>query len=99
MGTNFPAPGFYRREEGEYFVSERRNEVRLPMYARLDVRATRTFTWSRQRLTLFAEVMNVLNRDNVRYNPPSVDSRTGRAARLFESLIPIVPSAGILVEF
>ena len=99
MGTNFPAPGFYRRVAGEYFIGEERNEVRLPVYARLDLRATRTFTWSGQRLTLFAEVMNVLNRDNVRYNPPSIDSRTGRAARLFESLIPIVPSAGILVEF
>ena len=50
-------------------------------------------------MTAFVEVINVLNRDNVRYNPPSIDSRTGRAARLFESLIPIVPSAGILVEF
>ena len=98
-GTNFPAPGYYRAEGDTYFVSDRRNEVRLPFYARLDVRASRTFHWPRQRLTLFGEVMNVLNRDNVRYQPPSIDSRTGRASRLFESLIPIVPSAGLLIEF
>ena len=56
-------------------------------------------TWSRKRLTLFAEVINLLNRENVRFNPPGVSTSTGRASNLYESLIPIVPSAGILIEF
>ena len=43
--------------------------------------------------------MNVLNRDNVRFNPPGVNTSTGRVSSLFESMIPIVPSAGILIEF
>ena len=37
--------------------------------------------------------------DNVRYNPPGVNTRTGQLSNLFESMIPIVPSAGILIEF
>jgi hypothetical protein len=99
IGSNFPVPGYYRELDDTFFISDRRNEERLPVYARLDIRASRTFTWARGRLTLFGEVINVLDRDNVRSNPPSIDSRTWQARRLFETMIPIVPSAGILIEF
>ncbi len=43
--------------------------------------------------------MDLLNRDNVRFSPTGVNTRTGRATGLFESMISVVPSAGILVEF
>jgi hypothetical protein len=99
MGSNFPAPGYYEETGGQYFLSETRNDLRLPSFARLDLRANRTFTWSTKRLTIFAEVINVLNKENVRYHPPSIDVRTFEARRLFESLLPVVPSAGILIEF
>jgi hypothetical protein len=99
VGSNFPVPGYYREQDGTYFISDRRNEERLPVYARLDIRASRTFTWARARMTLFGEVINALDRDNVRSNPPSIDSRTWRVSHLFETMIPIVPSAGVLVEF
>ena len=98
-GSNVPAPGYYTQRNGEYFVSTSRNDVRLPTYSRVDLRANRTFNWSRKRLTLFAEIMNVLNRDNVRFTPPGVNTGTGRVSNMFESMIPIVPSAGILIEF
>ena len=48
---------------------------------------------------LFGEIMNLLDRDNVRFNPPGINTATGRVSGLFESMIPIVPSAGILIEF
>jgi hypothetical protein len=99
MGSNFPAPGYYTEANGRYYVGETKNDVRLPSFARLDLRLNRTFTWSTRRLTLFAEVINVLNRENVRYHPPSIDGRTFEARRLFESLLPVVPSAGLLIEF
>ena len=99
VGSNFPVPGYYREQDGVQYVDDVRNELRLPVYARLDLRASRTFTWSRSRMTLFAEVINVLDRDNVRSNPPTVDSRTWQVRHLFETMIPIVPSAGILLEF
>jgi hypothetical protein len=98
-GSNFPAPGYYRETDGRYFMNTVRNELRLPSFARLDLRANRTFDWPRRRLTLFAEVINVLNRENVRYHPPSIDGRTLEARRVFESLLPVVPSAGLLFEF
>ena len=99
MGSNFPIPGYYSKQGEQYFVSDRRNDLRLPSYARLDLRANRTFDWSRKRLTLFAEVINVLNRENVRFNPPRVTTATRQVTRLFDSLVPVVPSAGILLEF
>jgi hypothetical protein len=98
-GTNVPAPGYYAQEGSGYVVSPVRNTLRLPTYSRVDLRANRTFNWSRKRLTLFAEVINLLNRDNVRFNPPGVNTATRQVSNLFESLIPIVPSAGILIEF
>src|SRR5262245_14809236 len=98
-GTNVPAPGYYVQQGSDFFVSSTRNTLRLPTYSRVDVRANRTFNWSRKRLTLFAEVINLLNRENVRFNPPGVNNSTGRVSNLYESLLPIVPSAGILIEF
>jgi TonB dependent receptor/Carboxypeptidase regulatory-like domain len=99
VGSNFPAPGYYAEADDRYFVGGTRNDVRLPSFARLDLRANQTFAWSSRRLTLFVEVINVLNRENVRYHPPSIDGRTFEARRLFESLLPVVPSAGLLLEF
>ena len=98
-GSNTPAPGYFSDSGNGFLVTSERNRVRLPSYARLDLRANRTFSWAHRRLTLFAEVINVLNRENVRYRPPSIDTRTGRVGRMFETLIPVVPSAGVLMEF
>ena len=56
VGSNFPIPGYYASLGGVYFVTDVRNTERLPVYSRLDLRANRTFNWSRRRLTLFAEV-------------------------------------------
>jgi hypothetical protein len=97
-GSNSPAPGYYGGVPGGYMLIDRRNELRLPAYSRLDLRANRTFQWGDRRVTLFAEVMNVLNRANVRFNPPSVSS-TGTLRHIFERMIPVIPSAGMLVEF
>lgn len=98
-GSNVPAVGYWEQQGDAFFVGSARNTVRVPLYSRLDVRANRTFNWASKRLTLFVEVMNVLGRDNVRYEAPGVDVRTGRAFGLFNSMIPRVPSAGVLIEF
>jgi hypothetical protein len=99
IGSNFPIPGYYAERDGGYVVSDQRNTARLPVYSRLDLRANRAFDWSRKRLTLFAEVVNVLNRDNVRFNPPGVNVTTRVVTKPFDSMLPIIPSLGILIEF
>jgi hypothetical protein len=99
MGSNTPVVGYWEQRHGDYFVGSTRNALRVPAYARLDLRANRTFNWQTKRLTLFVEVMNVLGRENVRYERPGVNPRTGQAFGIFSSMIPRVPSAGILIEF
>jgi hypothetical protein len=99
MGSNVPIPGYYTQVGDAYFLSAQRNTLRLPTYGRLDLRANRTFAWGRRRLTLFAEVINVLNQENVRFTPPRVSTVTRQVTGLFDSLVPVIPSAGILIEF
>jgi hypothetical protein len=79
-------------------VSSQRNTLRLPAYSRLDIRADRAFNWSCRRLVLFLDVANVLNHTNVRNASYFVD-RAGRVFETMESLMPIVPSGGFVIEF
>jgi outer membrane cobalamin receptor len=97
-----PAPGAPPLLGGEiplfYGLSDTRNTLRLPAYARLDVRGDRTFTWSGRRVTLFAEVANAFNRRNLRNVPYGVDS-AGRVIGGTDAMMPILPSAGFVIEF
>ena len=99
IGSNFPIPGYYAQVDGTYVLTDVRNTERLPVYARMDLRANRAFNWSRRRLTLFAEVINVLNRANYRFQPPGVNLTTRVVTYPLDSLLPIVPSVGFLIEF
>jgi hypothetical protein len=99
IGSNFPIQGYYASRDEAYFVTDLRNTARLPVYGRLDLRANRAFNWSRRRLTLFAEVINLLNRDNVRFSPPGVNVTTRMTTKPFDSMLPIIPSVGVLIEF
>jgi hypothetical protein len=110
-GSNYPITGYVGEQTmpnaPQLFGGNRplffgltgvRNTLRLPPYARLDVRVDRAMSWSGQRVTLFAEVANALNRRNERNVPYSVDPN-GRISGVTDSLLPIVPSAGVVVEF
>jgi CarboxypepD_reg-like domain len=111
-GSNYPIRGYVGRQSfspnapalfgGErplfFGLTDLRNTLRLPAYARLDVRADRNVSWSARRVTLFVEVANVLNRRNERNVPYSV-GRAGQLNGVTDSLLPIVPSAGFVIEF
>jgi hypothetical protein len=99
--SNFPIAGYWETREPRfgYFVGDARNQLRLPAYSRLDLRADRTATLGRARLTVFAEVSNVLNRANYRAGEFDVNAVTGRVTDLTEDMLPIVPSLGLRVEF
>lgn len=73
--------------------------TRLLTYARLDLRANRTFNYTKRRLTLFVEVVNVLGRTNLGPADRTVRTRTAEVVDAVETLFPLLPSAGILVEF
>jgi len=100
VGSNYPIPGYLERRDDDVYVSAARNLVRVPTYARFDVRANRAFNFDARRLTLFVEVVNVLGRTN--YAPGYDGMRVlpnGRAVGTMQSLFPFLPAAGILIEF
>jgi hypothetical protein len=111
-GSNYPLTGYIGAAparlgtapviDGQpafYALTDRRNTLRLPVYSRLDVRADHAFLWSSgRRLVLFVEVANVFNHTNLRSTPFDVD-RAGRVFNSTQTLMPIIPSAGFVVEF
>ena len=98
-GSNFPIVGYVGQDASGYLLSAQRNGIRLPAYSRLDLHADRTFTYRKNRLTLFLEVVNAMNRDNYRPNSPGVNINTRRVFDPIESLFPLLPVAGLLIEF
>ena len=106
-GSNFPTPGYYEARPLPtaaqpvelYFLSTARNRLRVPVYNRLDVRANRTFSWRMTRMTLFAEVLNLYARDNVRASQPAINGVTHQVFGLYGSMFPLIPSAGLSIEF
>jgi hypothetical protein len=80
-------------------VGTERNTLPVPPYSRLDMRVNRAFTWEQKRLTLYVEVINVYNRENVRYASAGINGRTFEAFGLFDTMFPRIPSVGFLLEF
>jgi hypothetical protein len=77
--------------------------ARLPLYARVDFRATFKPGWMNRRWQIYIEVMNVLNRKNasslapeLAYDPNS-DRPSVRTVR--EGSLPLLPSLGVRFRF
>jgi hypothetical protein len=98
-GSNFPIAGYIGEDANGYVLSAQRNSARLPAYSRLDLRADRTFTYQKSRLTLFIEVVNATNHDNYRDGGFSLNTNTRRISGPLDSLFPLLPVAGVLIEF
>jgi hypothetical protein len=98
-GTNFPIPGYVVARDGRLVVTDRRNLARLPAYTRLDLRADRAFGHAERRLTLFVEVLNVLNRSNLGLADGAIRRDTGEAVGFTERLYPRLLTAGVRFEF
>ncbi len=80
--------------------NRQRNRVRLPAYPRADVRISKSLQWKSWRATLFAEIMNLANRDNERYDSfGGYNAQTRQAFPRFDKLFPIIPAAGIMFEW
>ena len=88
-GSGFPIPGFLRKQGSTYYLAEARNQVWLDAYQRADVRVNRMFHLRRARLTLYGEVVNVLNRANYRFD--SFNGYNSRTALASVALIEYAP--------
>jgi hypothetical protein len=98
-GSNFPIAGYVEQDPTGYTLSAQRNGLRMPTYARLDLRGDRTFTYRKSRLTLFMEVVNATNHENYRLNGFGVNILSRRVFDPVESVFPLLPVAGVLIEF
>lgn len=99
-GSGFPIPGFLRAEGSAYFLAPFRNRVRLKPYHRADVRLNKSFTFDRWKLTLYGEIINLFHRDNFRFDTfTGYNPQTARAFVLLDKMVPILPSAGVMLEF
>jgi len=99
-GSGFPVPGYFRQEGDDYWLSDQRNQVRVAAYHRLDVRLNKAYVYRKWKLTLYVEVVNLLDRKNYRYEElRRYNPETGAASLSFGKLFPILPSAGVVFEF
>ena len=102
-GNGQPVPGFYRQTGTQvgtgYFLSNARNTTRLPVYSRVDVRVNKAFLFKNWKLTLNGEVINATNRNNLRYAGFDGYYPDGRVFGQLDRVLPILPSAGVVVEF
>jgi hypothetical protein len=86
-GSGYPLPGFFRLQGGLYYLAESRNAVRLDAYSRIDARINKAYVFDRWKLTLYGEVINLLNRSNYRFDSFGGTTPTGRASVLTGCLI------------
>jgi hypothetical protein len=106
IGSSFPIVGYLSGTADNARLDADRNGLRLPVYARLDLRANRAFNLSSKRLTLFVEVINVFGRSNLAAScacaswadAPRVFSN-GRVIRTTQEMFPFLPTAGIVIDF
>jgi len=98
-GSGQPVPGFFQQDAAGFFLSSQRNTTRLPYYSRADVRLSKAFLFKQWKLTLTGEVLNLLNRNNVRYAGFGFYSSNGRVFGQLDRVLPILPSAGVVIEF
>ena len=99
-GSGMPLPGFYRRQDGGYMLSQDRNVLRAPAYQRTDLRLNKAFVHKRSKTTLYGEIINLTNHSNRDFDSPGpYEVTSGRVYPNFYSMFPILPSAGVLLEF
>lgn len=99
-GSGMPVPGFFRVQAGTYYLSAMRNAVYDHPYQRTDFRMDKRWTFDRWKLTFYAEVVNVLDQANQRFeNLNGFGPVTGQASLQFMSMLPILPEAGLTFEF
>ena len=100
-GSGFPIPsGIYVQVSNGQYVPVGLNQTRLGAYERLDIRADKDWAFTRWKITLYGEVLNLTNHYNGRYAYSSgIDPNTGKVQVKTLQGLPITPTAGLVFEF
>ena len=95
--SGVPIPGYFDLRNGTLMSGDQLNTVRLPPYMRLDGQLQRRVFSSRHQATLFAEIVNALNRGNEGLATGVVEPTTGVATGFSRPLVPRKVSVGITI--
>ncbi|HWQ54324.1 MAG TPA: TonB-dependent receptor [Bryobacteraceae bacterium] len=98
-GSGYPIPGFLAWDGSRHLLAAERNALRMGPYRRADLRVNKAWAYARWTLTLYGEVVNLTNRRNRRFDVfNGYNSRTGYANLTFDTMFPILPSLGLVLE-
>ena len=98
-GSGFPIPGYLRLSGSTYFLGPQRNQLRLAYYQRTDLRINKSWTRRKSKITLYGELVNMTNRTNRIFDSlNSYNTKTGQTSVTVDSMLPILPSVGIVFE-
>ena len=95
--SGVPIPGYFDLQNDTLIAGDRLNTVRLPAYVRLDSRLQRRVFSSPHQTTLFAEIVNALNRGNEGLATGVVEPSSGVASGFSRPLVPRQVSVGIAI--
>ncbi|HEY6305715.1 MAG TPA: TonB-dependent receptor [Candidatus Angelobacter sp.] len=98
-GSGLPLPGPVFEQVGNTLVLVGFNQTRLGRYERLDLRADKAWTFSRWKMTLYVEGLNLTNHNNPRLLPTAFNPVTGQPVAVTERGLPITPTAGLVFQF
>jgi hypothetical protein len=96
-GSGFPVPGTSSIPVGNTFVTVA-NQTRLGDYQRLDLRLDKSWAYTRWKVTLYSEVLNVTNHNNPRFIFTSFRAN-GQVFGVTEKGFPVLPTAGLVFQF
>ncbi|HEY3826656.1 MAG TPA: TonB-dependent receptor [Bryobacteraceae bacterium] len=98
-GSGFPMPEYLALKNGVYFLSALPDQLRMAAYQRTDLRINKSWTHDRWKLALYGEILNVTNRKNYLFDSlNSYNTKTGQTSVTLDTMLPIIPSAGVLIE-
>ena len=98
-GSGFPIPGYLLQKGTLYYLSVSRDQLRLNPYTRVDFRVNKAWTHDKWKLTLYGEVINLTNRTNYIFESFNGFTVSTKQAYLsFDTMFPILPSAGLVFE-
>jgi hypothetical protein len=98
-GSGFPIPGYLKQVGTTYYLATARNALRMPDYMRADFRVNKSWTRDKWKITLYGEVVNLTNRTNYIYDSfNGYNTKTAQANLTLDTMFPILPSAGIVLE-
>jgi len=96
IGTNILGEVLFSIDRGDV---ENINSARLPAYHRLDLRATTYADWWGLDWTIYLDVVNAYNRQNVLSRSYTVNKQTGDLVTREVNMLPILPTLGFSVRF